>query len=106
MCAVTEILFVNNSHYFSLKYGAGKRTNNRAEFYALWILMKIAADKCTGKLQVLGDSKLLMDWANNKCRISNLARGPVMNIVLEVKGKFEKNSLIFQGVHFKSRPTF
>jgi ribonuclease HI len=68
-----------------LKFGAGLGTNNRAEFYALWILMKIATNKGINKLQVLGDSKMLMDWANGKFQITNMALGPIMNRGLEEK---------------------
>jgi ribonuclease HI len=61
MCGAGTIIFLNNSHYFTLKYGAGQGTNSRAETYALWILMKIVVEKCVSRLQVLGHSKLLMD---------------------------------------------
>jgi len=61
-----------------LKYAAGQGTNNRDQFYAMWILMKGAVEKGLKHLQVFGDSKLLMDWANNKCRIENLIF-PIMN---------------------------
>jgi ribonuclease HI len=59
MCGDGGILFVNNSPYFSLKYGAIQGTNNKAKFYALWNLLKRDTDKEIGKLQVMGDSKLL-----------------------------------------------
>jgi len=76
-------------HYFILKYGAGFATNNRAKFYALWILLKTVANKSTNQLQVLGDSKLFMDWAKSKCQITNLALETIINRVLEAKTHFE-----------------
>ena len=39
----------------------------------MWILMKTAVEKGVSKMQVLGDSNILMDWANGCCQISNLA---------------------------------
>lgn len=54
MCGVRGIFYVNNSHYFSLKYGGNQGTNNRVHFYALWNLLKVAADKGREKLQVMG----------------------------------------------------
>jgi hypothetical protein len=54
MCEARGILYVNNSHYFSLKYGGNQGTNNRVQFYALWNLLEVAADKGIGKLQVMG----------------------------------------------------
>ena len=64
MCGAGEIFLLNNLHYFLLKHGAVQGTNSRAKFYALWILMKTAVEKGVSKMQVLGDSKILMDWAN------------------------------------------
>lgn len=66
--------------------------------------MKRAADKGTKKLQVLGDSKLLMDWTNGKCKITNMALGPTMNRVLDVKNHFDSISFThLQGIQHKSR---
>lgn len=41
--------------------------------------MKFAAEKGVCRLQVLVDSKLLMDWADEKYHITNLALGPIMH---------------------------
>ena len=61
MCVVGSIMHINSSHYFLLKYVAEQGTNNRAEFYALWILMKVTKEKERKHLQVYRDSKILMD---------------------------------------------
>jgi len=53
--------FMDSSFYFHLKYAAGEGTNNRVELYALWILLKCAKEKGLHKLQVLGDSKLVIN---------------------------------------------
>ena len=54
-------LFDKVSILFLEVYGAGEGTNNRVETYALWILLKAAVEKGIRTLQVLGDSKLLID---------------------------------------------
>jgi hypothetical protein len=41
-------------------------------------------------LQVFGDSRILMDWANNKCKFDNIMLAPIMNQVLEVKCSFDE----------------
>lgn len=38
---------------------------------------------------MLGNSKLLMVWANGKCQLSNLNLGPILLRVLEVKQHFD-----------------
>jgi hypothetical protein len=39
---------------------------------------------------VMGDSKILMDWDNDNYQVSNLALGPIMIKVQEVKEKYGK----------------
>lgn len=46
------------------------------------------------QLQVSRDSKILMDWANSKCRIDNILLAPIMNQVLEVKQQFDGISFV------------
>jgi ribonuclease HI len=65
VCGAGAILFFNNAHYVTLKFGAGLGSNNRDELYALWILLKVAAGKNVRR-QVLGDSKMVIDWSKSK----------------------------------------
>lgn len=41
-------------------------SNNKADLCALWLLLKLAADKEISSMQVPGDSKLLIDWAKDR----------------------------------------
>ena len=59
---VETILYFDSYHYFTLKYIAGQGSNNHAEFYALWILLKNVEEKWLNHVQVYGDSKLMIDW--------------------------------------------
>jgi hypothetical protein len=47
-------------------------------------------DRQFKRLQVFGDSKLLMDWENGKSNISNLELWPILNRIMEKKIVFEK----------------
>lgn len=51
------------------------------------------ADCGIERLQVMGDSKLLMNWANGKNRIKNLGWSPIMYRVSKVKIQFIEISL-------------
>jgi ribonuclease HI len=46
---------------FQAKLAVGPSTKNREELYAMWLLLKTTADKGIKKLQVFGDSKLMVD---------------------------------------------
>ena len=67
-------------------------TNNRADFFALQNLLKMIKDKEIKCIQTLGDSNMLMDQANGKCQITNLAIEPIMNRVLELKSHFDQTT--------------
>ena len=72
------ILFMDNAHCYFMKYGVGHGTNNHVEFLALWILLKVATKKQVRRLLVLGDSKLLMEWENERNQIRNMALELIM----------------------------
>lgn len=41
-CETSSILYLIEKRYVSFKYATDQRTNNRAEFYTLWLLLKCA----------------------------------------------------------------
>ena len=57
----------------------GRATNSKAELTALWATLKIAKDKQIDKLNIHGDSKTVIDWAQERNnirapRLQNLLR--------------------------------
>ena len=53
---------LDSNHYFHLEYASGK--DNRAELYALWVLLKAAEERYLEHFQVFSDSKLMRNWTN------------------------------------------
>jgi ribonuclease HI len=45
MCDAGALIFLDKHYFFSIKYGVGQGTNNREEFFALWVLMKFVANQ-------------------------------------------------------------
>ena len=41
----------------------GRASNTKAELMALWATLKIAKDKQISKLNIHGDSKTVIEWA-------------------------------------------
>ena len=80
-CGARALLYLRKSHFVSIKYGARTGTNNRAELYALWILLKVTQDQHVKNLQVLGDSKMLIEWENGRNQITNLELMLIMDEV-------------------------
>jgi len=88
-CGAGAVLFIDMSQYYLVRFAAGQGTNNRAEFFALWILLKTAIDKGINQLQGMGDSKLVIKWANQNYNIKNPALLPILHQILEVKIRFD-----------------
>jgi ribonuclease HI len=65
------VLFINHSHYIHIRYSLGGGTNNRVELIALWTLLETTKEKNMTKLQVFGDSKLVIDWERGQNNIQN-----------------------------------
>jgi ribonuclease HI len=63
------VLHLTSDHFFHLKLGVGIGTNNQAKLIALWVLLNFAQDKGIRLLQVVGDSKLVVDWFKGRAHL-------------------------------------
>ena len=61
VCGAGGILFLKDDHYFTFKAGLGEGPNNFAELYALKLLITLALDKQVSRIQVYGDSLLVIN---------------------------------------------
>jgi hypothetical protein len=77
-CGVGVVLYINQNHYIYIRYAPGGGKNNKVELIALWTLLETSKKKDIRKLQVLGDSKLVIDWAQGKISIQNTNLATVM----------------------------
>lgn len=78
VCGVGVVLHLKQNHYVHIQYAPGAGTNNRAEFIALWTLSEAAVKKDIKKLQVLGDSKLVIEWAKQKVNVQDIRLEPLL----------------------------
>lgn len=88
-----SLVFIRDSHVISFKATVGEGSKNKAELYALWLLLKIAMKRGLNGLQVMGDSKLVVEWKNEISRLNNLIFVRIMDRTKEAKearsGKME-----------------
>lgn len=76
---------------------------NILRFYALWLILNTTVEKCWRELQVYEDSKISMNWVNDKCRIKGMLLGPTMNQILELKNRFAEFSFMYIYGFFNSK---
>jgi len=69
---VGVIFHLRKNHYIHICYVLGSSTNNRVEFISLWTLLEATIKKDVKKMQVLGDSKLVIEWAKQKIKVQDI----------------------------------
>ena len=56
-------LYLNESHSFEFALGVGTCTNTKVELIALWALLHITQSMGILKLNIFGDSAIIISWA-------------------------------------------
>ena len=56
------VIHLYETHKISFKLGLGRATNSKAEISMLWATLNIAKDKQIDKLNIYGDSKIVIEW--------------------------------------------
>jgi hypothetical protein len=60
------VLFLKEGYSVSFKAALGEGSNNWTELNALWLLLRTATEYEADKIQIMGDSKVVIDWINSK----------------------------------------
>ena len=92
VCGVGAILFLEEGHYFRARWGIGEGTNNKVEILALYMLLLLAHDKGVQKLQIFGDSMIIINWINQTQRCHNIQLNPILEEVAQLKTTFNQIS--------------
>jgi ribonuclease HI len=74
---------------FSIKMNCGTRTNTRGELMALWSLLFFALHKQVNCLQLVGDSKVIVDWFSYKNNLQVISLQPWMTRIRQMSGSFQ-----------------
>ena len=61
ICGAGGMMYISDDHFFSFKAGLGMGANNFAELCALKLLLIFARRNSLDKIQIFGDSQLLIN---------------------------------------------
>ena len=61
-----EVIHLSETNQIYFKLGLGRVTNSKAELSALWATLKITKDKQIDRLNIYGDSKIVIEWAQGR----------------------------------------
>ena len=85
ICEDKVVLYFDTTHYLYLKYATKIITNNRENFYALWIFLKTTHHKRYKPITSFKRLQLVIEWANQHYRVGNIDLNHILNQIQEVK---------------------
>jgi hypothetical protein len=77
-CKDGALLDIDAKHYYEIIYFPSLGTNMNAEFLVLWALMFLVNSLKLKKLQIIGDSKVVMKWVNKKIQVQVVWLQPLL----------------------------
>jgi ribonuclease HI len=75
---------------FSIKMNCGTGTNTKGELLALWCILYFACYKKVKILQLVGDSKIIIDWFSHENNLQVVSLQPWMTKIRVLSGKFQQ----------------
>lgn len=63
LCGEGMVLKVKRDHFIHLRMGVGNGTNTKVELFSLWVLLWFAQKRGIFSMQIVGNSKVIIDWA-------------------------------------------
>ena len=89
ICGAGGMLYLSVDHFFTFKAGLGMGTNNFAELYALKLLLTLARRNSVDKIQIFGDSQLVINWESGKYRLLNIELVMILKDINRFSSCFE-----------------
>ena len=85
VCGGGGVLLLTKTHSFQIMSGLEEGSNNYAELMALKILLLVALEKGYRKIQIFGDSMLIINWAKGIHRYHVMRLFPLVEEVHHLK---------------------
>ena len=82
-------LFLNSTHHFQIKMGLGTGTNNYIELVALKLLLCFALERNSRKIQIFGDSLVILNWINKIQRCRNIPLSALFEEANQILSNFD-----------------
>ena len=63
------VLYLTENHKIQIKYSSRHFSNNKVELATMHSVLELALNRNITSLHIYGDSKMVVDWVNNKIQI-------------------------------------
>jgi ribonuclease HI len=87
-CGVGAVIKCPFLGTFRLKMFCGNGTNTKGELLALWCILYFACYKKINRIQLVGDSKIIIDWFTNDNNLQVISLQPWMSRIRALSGRF------------------
>ena len=84
---------INDKYVYKWTYNCGPGTNTREELLGVWDTLSLAVRLNIDGLQVYGDSKIVIDWLNNRGKLHVLS-------LVRWKDRIKDLTLAFNSISF------
>jgi ribonuclease HI len=98
-CGIGIFLKISPDHLFRVHFAGGKGNNMKAEILGLWDLLHFASRLSINKMMVVGDSKVTIDWINDRSKLNLLYLNTWKDKIRRLKYNFD--GIKFMHVHRK-----
>jgi ribonuclease HI len=88
-CGIGIFLKINSEHFYRAHFAGGQGNNMKAEILGLWGLLLFASRLSINKMMVDGDSKVAIDWINDKSNLNILYLNNWKEQIRSLKEKFD-----------------
>jgi ribonuclease HI len=89
-CGGGAVLYLTNTHYFTLTMGLGSRTNNYAELMALKLLLTFSREREIDNIQLFGDSMVVLNWIRKSQACHNIRLAPLLDEVFTILNSYSQ----------------
>jgi len=86
------VLYMFDSHFFTITMGLGAGTNNYAEIMSIKLLLIFAFEKGIKRLSTLGDSMNVINWINQTQACRNVRLANILSSIQTVILSFDNFS--------------
>ena len=70
LCGIGIFLKISSDDFFRVHFVGGEGSNMKAEIVGLWGLLHLTSSLSINKMMVAGDSKVAIDWINDKANLN------------------------------------
>jgi len=88
-CGGGGLIFWSDHSFLVSRAGLGAGSNNYAELMALKLILLLAVEKNIKRINIMGDSRIIINWANKSSECHTVRLRPILEEILLLVTRFD-----------------